>query len=106
MIVGYLPFEYTFKIKYSDTLGKSYNDRITIEPMHLMSCSSADLKSNQLLKEIVIELKSIDDDFKELDKSMKLISKETKICPICKDMHINSSLDYCFLCKGKLSKRD
>lgn len=59
MIHPYLPLQYTFEINYKDSYGKKYCDRITIEPMYLMDCSSADSRTNQLLKSIGSELSSI-----------------------------------------------
>lgn len=99
LINQYLPFNYTFIIKYKDTYGKQYSDKISIEPMHLMSCSSTDTKNNQLLMEISSKLNSISDDFKELNNSMKILSGTMKLCPICKQNIIGINDDCCFLCQ-------
>ena len=101
MINSYLPFQYTFEIEYKDTYGKQYADEITIEPMHLMSCSSSDKKIHKLLGDIDSELKNINEDFRKLDSSVRLMSGETKLCPICKEYSIGLNYDCCPLCAEK-----
>lgn len=101
MMSEYLPFEYTFILDYQDVYGHKYNETITIEPMHLMSCPIADKRTDQLLKDVVENTRQLAVILNSVSKSTQIMSGETKLCPICQMNIIGIKEDCCCICSNK-----
>ena len=102
IINQYLPFEYTFNITYSNCFGKEYSDSIVIGPMYLMSCSSNLKKTDELLSEINKEIINSKNVLSDMGSSLKVLSGELMICPMCKECLISPKMKCCRLCDDEL----